>query len=60
MKTEPDFLEAQQSLTQQGFQIDPNTFEPVAIDPVHFDYPNHLMPSMDSPNFNMDYTQVST
>lgn len=58
MKTEPDFLEAQQSLTQQGFQIDPNTFEPVAIDPVHFDYPNHLMPSMDSPNFNMDYTQL--
>lgn len=58
MKSDSDFLEAQHTLAQQGFQIDPNTFEPVAIDPLHFDYPNHLMPSMDSPNFNMDYTQV--
>ncbi|XP_036368446.1 pumilio homolog 2 isoform X3 [Octopus sinensis] len=58
MKSESDFLEAQHTLAQQGFQIDPNTFEPVAIDPLHFDYPNHLMPSMDSPNFNMDYTQL--
>lgn len=33
--------------------------EPVAIDPMgSFDYANQLsMPSMDSPNFNMDYSQ---
>ncbi|KAL3889995.1 hypothetical protein ACJMK2_002304 [Sinanodonta woodiana] len=61
IKNENDLLEAQQSLMHQqmgGFQIDPGTFEPVAIDPIQFDYTGQLgMPSMDSPNFSMDYSQ---
>ncbi|KAK3583191.1 hypothetical protein CHS0354_025709 [Potamilus streckersoni] len=61
IKNENDLLEAQQSLMHQqmgGFQIDPATFEPVAIDPIQFDYTGQLgMPSMDSPNFNLDYSQ---
>ncbi|KAL5014836.1 hypothetical protein ScPMuIL_009106 [Solemya velum] len=58
MKVEND-LEPHPSLVQQpvGFQLDPPPFEPVGIDPVSFDYNNQLMPSMDSPNFNMDYSQ---
>lgn len=59
MKVEND-LEQHHSLVQQpvGFQLDPPPFDPVGIDPVSFEYNNQLMPSMDSPNFNMDYSQV--
>ncbi|XP_060066830.1 pumilio homolog 1-like [Ylistrum balloti] len=42
---------------QPGFQLDPPHFEPVGIDPIQFDYSNQLMPSMESPNFNLDYSQ---
>ncbi|XP_053383267.1 pumilio homolog 2-like isoform X3 [Mercenaria mercenaria] len=60
-----DFLEQQQNLIQQqmaGFQLDPTQLsinEPMGIDPTQFDYNNQLgqVPSMDSPNFNMDYQQ---
>lgn len=50
----------QPHFSQQGFQLDPPPFEPVGIDPVQFDYSNQvgIPSSMDSPNFNMDYTQL--
>lgn len=40
-----------------ALQLEAPPFEPVGIDPIQFDYSNQLMPSMDSPNFNMDYNQ---
>lgn len=60
LKPDGDFLDQQPSLVvhQQGFQLDTPQFEPVGIDPGQFDYSSQLMPSMDSPNFNMDYNQV--
>ncbi|XP_048249503.1 pumilio homolog 2-like isoform X2 [Haliotis rufescens] len=60
LKPDGDFLDQQPSLVvhQQGFQLDTPQFEPVGIDPGQFDYSSQLMPSMDSPNFNMDYNQL--
>lgn len=60
-----DFLEQQQNLIQQqmaGFQLDPTQLsinESMGIDPSQFDYSSQLgqVPSMDSPNFNIDYQQ---
>lgn len=58
-----EYLENNQQLQfpPPGCQLDPPPFDPVGIDPVQFDYSNQmgLPSSMDSPNFNMDYTQVS-
>ena len=57
-----EYLENNQQLQfpPPGCQLDPPPFDPVGIDPVQFDYSNQmgLPSSMDSPNFNMDYTQV--
>lgn len=59
---EGEYLETNQQLNfpPPGCQLDHPPFDPVGIDPVHFDYSNQMgIPSsMDSPNFNMDYTQV--
>ncbi len=53
-----DFLEVvPQSLHQPGLHLDAPQFEPVGIDPIQFDYSSQLVPSMDSPNFNIDYNQ---
>ena len=49
-----------QALAHQhpGLQLDSQQFEPVAIDPIQYDFTSHLMPSMDSPNFgNVDFQQ---
>ncbi|XP_076437978.1 pumilio homolog 1-like [Babylonia areolata] len=58
LRTEADFLDSQ-GLGQQGFQLDPNLnqFNHMAIDPMSFDY-TQVLPSVDSPNFNMDYSQL--
>ena len=54
-----DFRESQNQFQQPGFQLDPPQFDPMGIvDPGQFEYSNQVMPSMESPNFNMDYTQV--
>lgn len=57
-----EYLENNQQLQfpPPGCQLDPPPFDPVGIDPVQFDYSNQmgLPSSMDSPNFNMDYTQL--
>ncbi|VDI11632.1 pumilio RNA-binding family [Mytilus galloprovincialis] len=53
-----DFFDNQNQFQQPGFQLDPPPFEPMGLDPGHFDYNNQMMPSMDSPNFNMDYAQL--
>lgn len=59
---EGEYLENNQQLNfpPPSCQLDHPPFDPVGIDPVHFDYSNQIgIPSsMDSPNFNMDYTQV--
>lgn len=59
---EGEYLENNQQLNfpPPSCQLDHPPFDPVGIDPVQFDYSNQMgIPSsMDSPNFNMDYTQV--
>ncbi|XP_052249506.1 pumilio homolog 2-like isoform X3 [Dreissena polymorpha] len=64
MKGEADYLEQQVLMQQQmsGFQLDPNQLgigESMGMDPNQFDYGSQLghVPSMDSPNFNMDFQQ---
>ena len=57
-KGDNDFFDNQSQFHQPGFQLDPPPFEPMGLDPGHFDYNNQMMPSMDSPNFNMDYAQL--
>ena len=54
-----DFLGNQQNLAQSSaLQLDAPQFEPMGIDPLQFDYSNQLVPpSMDSPNYNMEYNQ---
>jgi len=55
-----DFLDHHQAQLVQnsGLQLDAPQFEPMGIDPIQFDYSNQLVPpSMDSPNFNMNYNQ---
>ena len=54
-----DFMDPSQQLPQQpGLALDTGVpFEPMGIDPMPFDYSSQLMPSMDSPNFNLDYNQ---
>lgn len=61
-KGDTDFLDNPPNLMNPqmgGFQLDPSQFEQMGIDPVQFDYNNQLggAPSMDSPNYNMDYQQ---
>ena len=61
-KNEGDFLDNPPNLMNPqigGFQLDPSQFEAMGIDPGQFDYNNQLggAPSMDSPNYNMDYQQ---
>ena len=58
LRQENDFLESQ-ALGQQSFQLDPSQFGQMAIDPISFDYSSQVIPSVDSPNFNMDYSQVN-
>lgn len=59
---EGEYLENNQQLNfpPPSCQLDHPPFDPVGIDPVQFDYSNQMgIPSsMDSPNFNMDYTQL--
>ena len=44
-------------IDHRGLQLEPQ-FEPVGIDPFQVDYSSQLAPpSMDSPNFNVDYNQ---
>ncbi|XP_052763067.1 pumilio homolog 1-like isoform X2 [Mya arenaria] len=64
MGKESDFLEQQAMMQQQmgGFQLDPSQLgisEAMGLDPSQFDYANQLaqIPSMDSPNYNMDFQQ---
>ena len=56
-----DFLGSvtQQNLVQSSaLQLDAPQFEPMGIDPLQFDYNSQLVPpSMDSPNYNMEYNQ---
>jgi pumilio RNA-binding family len=55
-----DFLDANQQqsvLAQSNLHLDAPQFEPMGINPIEFDYSSHLVPSMDSPNFNVDYNQ---
>ena len=53
-----DYVEVPQQMPQTGLNLDHPQFEPVGIDPIQFDYSQQLMPpSMESPNFNMDYNQ---
>lgn len=49
----------QQQLGDQGsgLHLGAPQFEPVGIDPMSFDYPSQFVPSMDSPNVNLDYNQ---
>ena len=61
-KGDGDFLDNPPNLMNPqmgGFQLDPSQFDQVGIDPVQFDYGSQLggAPSMDSPNYNMDYQQ---
>ena len=61
-KGDGDFLDNPPNLMNPqmgGFQLDPSQFDQVGIDPVQFDYGSQLggPPSMDSPNYNMDYQQ---
>lgn len=56
MRQEADFLEAQ-ALGPHGYTLD-SQFGTMGMDPLSFDYGNQLMPSIDSPNFNMDYNQL--
>ena len=42
---------------QSTLHLDAPQFEPMGIDPIQFDYSSHIVPSMDSPNFNMEYNQ---
>ncbi|XP_070209150.1 pumilio homolog 2-like [Littorina saxatilis] len=57
MRQENDFME-NQALGPQGFQLDPSQFGQMAIDPISFDYGSQVIPSVDSPNFSMDYNQM--
>ena len=56
----PRQVQHQQQLGEQGsgLHLGAPQFEPVGIDPMSFgDYPNQFVPSMDSPNVNIDYSQ---
>ena len=50
-------MQHQQQLGEQGsgLHLGAPQFEPVGIDPMPFDYPSQFVPSMDSPNVNIDY-----
>ena len=52
-------MQHQQQLGEQGsgLHLGAPQFEPVGIDPMPFDYPSQFVPSMDSPNVNIDYNQ---
>ncbi|XP_013397936.1 pumilio homolog 1 [Lingula anatina] len=52
-----DFIHQPVLAQNSMLQLDAPPFEPGGIEPLQFDYSNQLLPSMDSPNFNMEYNQ---
>ncbi len=52
-------MQHQQHLGEQGsgLHLGAPQFEPMGIDAMPFDYGSQFVPSMDSPNINIDYNQ---
>ncbi|KAL8572583.1 hypothetical protein ACOMHN_017217 [Nucella lapillus] len=57
LRADTDFLE-NPGLGQQGFPLDPSQFNPMALDGMGFDYGGQMLPNVESPNFNLDYSQM--